>query len=130
MGRMIYLIIAAIIFVAVATPAASAGYEVAAKDRKNAVNARAAITSTWPKRYWSEAYQVAGCETGGSYDPRAVGGGGLYFGLFQQGSYQRKKYGFGWTALAQAKSAWLAFKDNGFCWTCYDQWPVCGRGLD
>lgn len=88
----------------------------------------AAIIVAWPKRYRSEAYQVAGCETGGTYDTHAQSGD--YLGLWQQGTWQRTKFGFGWTALAQARSAWRAFKNNGFCWTCNQQWPTCGRGLD
>lgn len=96
----------------------------------NKENAIAAIKSAFPTRYESAAIAVAGCETGGTYNPRAVSKNGLWWGLFQQGSWQRSAYGFAWNAWAQARSAWKAFKDNGYCWTCNQQWPTCGRGYD
>ena len=89
-----------------------------------------ALTQHWPARYRREALHVIACETGHTYDPHAVGAGGLYYGLFQQGRWQRQTYGFGWTIRAQVRSGWRAFRANGFCWTCWDQWPTCGRGLD
>lgn len=108
----------------IATGEARAG----AHERKLAVIQ--ALILIWPERYRGEALEVIDCETGSSFDPHAVGGGGLYYGLFQQGSWQRSAFGFAWTIRAQVRSGWRAFKANGWCWTCNDQWPVCGRGLD
>jgi hypothetical protein len=112
----------AVLVIAVAT--AKAG----SHERKLAVIG--ALILYWPERYRDEALEVIDCETGSSFDPHAVGGEGLYYGLFQQGSWQRRLYGFGWTIRAQVRSGWRAFKANGRCWVCNSQWPVCGRGLD
>lgn len=98
--------------------------------RERKVQVMEALIKVWPKRYRAAALQVIGCETGDTFDPHVVGGGGLYYGLFQQGGWQRSTFGFGWTIIEQVRSGWRAFKANGYCWTCQNQWPVCGRGLD
>lgn len=88
------------------------------------------LVMQWPRRFRAEALEVIDCETGSTYDPHAIGAGGLYYGLFQQGAWQRATYGFGWSIRAQVRSGLRAFLANGRCWTCNAQWPVCGRGLD
>lgn len=88
------------------------------------------LVMQWPRRFRAEALEVIDCETGGTFDPHAEGAGGLYEGVFQQGSWARRTYGFGWTIRAQVASGWKQFRANAYCWTCNQQWPVCGRGLD
>jgi hypothetical protein len=77
-----------------------------------------------------EAKQVASCETGGTMSVYARSSNGLWWGLFQQSSYSRAFGQWRWNAWAQADSAYRAWRANGFCWTCAQQWPHCGRGLD
>jgi hypothetical protein len=67
-----------------------------------------------------KALRVARCESG--FNVRAVSPGGLYWGLFQQGAYSRSTYGFGWTALEQARAAKRHRDAEG-----WGPWPVCGR---
>jgi hypothetical protein len=112
----------AVLIIAVAT--AKAG----ARERK--VTVMSELVMQWPRRFRAEALQVIDCETGGTFTPFAVGAGGLYYGLFQMGSWARHTFGFDWTIRGQIKSGWRAFRANGYCWTCSSQWPVCGRGLD
>jgi hypothetical protein len=78
----------------------------------------------------AEAWQVAGCETGGTYSVWAKSRNGLWWGLFQQGALSRGYGDWKWNAWAQADSAARAWRANGSCWTCARQWPTCGRGLD
>ena len=120
MRRTTRLSVAAIIVIAVAAPAASARPEVA-KDRRNAVNAMAAIIAVWPKQYRAEAYRVAGCETGYTYDVYARNG--QYLGLWQMGSYARGRYGHSWTALGQARAAYRYFVDSGRDWSPWECKP-------
>jgi hypothetical protein len=124
LAAVIVIAIVLLVALSVAVDAAKAG----ARERK--VTVMSELVMQWPRRFRAEALQVIACETGNSFTPFAVGGGGLYFGLFQAGSWQRRTYGFGWTIRAQVKSGWRAFRGNGYCWTCNQQWPVCGRGLD
>jgi hypothetical protein len=78
----------------------------------------------------AEAWQVAGCETGRTYNVYAKSRNGLWWGLWQQGAYSRGFGNWKWNAWAQADSAARAWRANGSCWTCAQQWPTCGRGLD
>ena len=71
-------------------------------------------------RECQKALRVAWCES--RFNVRAVGGGGRYWGLFQQGAYSRARYGFGWTALEQARAAKRMRDREG-----WRPWPVCGR---
>lgn len=93
-------------------------------------SAKAAIYKHFPSAYRGEAMAVVKCETGGTYNYRAVSRNGLYYGLFQQGAWHRQTYGFAWDSYTQARAGWRGFKANGYCWTCGNQWPTCGRGLD
>lgn len=67
-----------------------------------------------------KAVRVARCESGLSV--HAVGGGGLYYGLFQFGAYARKRYGFAWDARTQANAAAAMWRDGG-----WRPWPICGQ---
>ena len=63
----------------------------------------------------SEAISVATCESHLNIYAR----NGQYLGLFQFGSFARATYGFGWTALAQARAAYRYFLDAGWSpWQC------------
>jgi hypothetical protein len=77
-----------------------------------------------------EAKRVAYCETGKTYNVYSKSRNGLWWGLFQQGSFSRGFGNWRWNAWAQADSAYRAWRANGFCWTCNRQWPTCGRGHD
>lgn len=79
----------------------------------NYQQARAAITRVFGP-YASQAMRVAGCETGGTYDPRAHNG--QYLGIFQMGEYARTKYGHGPSWLVQAAAAYLYFTESGRRW--------------
>jgi hypothetical protein len=62
-----------------------------------------------------KALQVAWCESRFSIYAR----NGQYLGLFQFGEYARSTYGFGWTALAQARAAHAYYMDAGWApWEC------------
>jgi len=65
--------------------------------------------------YASEAIAVSSCETGGTFDVWASNG--QYLGLFQMGSSERRTYGHGSTALAQARAAWRYFVASGRDWS-------------
>jgi hypothetical protein len=67
----------------------------------------------------AKAIRVAQCESG--LNPRAVGGGGLYYGMFQFGAYARSTYGFAWDARTQAFAAAAMRRAEG-----WGPWPVCG----
>jgi hypothetical protein len=124
LAAVLVLITALLVVLTIAVATAKAG----ARERK--IEVMSELVMQWPRRFRAEALQVIDCETGGSFTPFAVGAGGLYYGLFQQGAWQRRTYGFDWTIRGQVKSGWRAFRGNGYCWTCASQWPVCGRGLD
>jgi hypothetical protein len=63
----------------------------------------------------SEALRVAWCESRLNVYAR----NGQYLGLFQEGEFARSHYGFGWTASAQAESAYRYFLDAGWSpWAC------------
>lgn len=65
--------------------------------------------------YGSQAWSVAGCETGYTYDVGARNG--QYLGLFQMGSSERATYGHGWTPWEQARAAYRYFVASGRDWS-------------
>lgn len=70
-----------------------------------------------------QALEVVKCETGQTFDIWAGFPRNEYWGLFQMGSSERKKYGHGWNAWEQAKAAhkyWKVAKS-------WRPWPYCGR---
>jgi hypothetical protein len=74
---------------------------------------RAAICAVF--RPCDKALAVAWCESRFSIYAR----NGQYLGLFQEGEYARATYGFGWTAIAQARSAYAYYLDAGWGpWEC------------
>jgi len=62
-----------------------------------------------------QAFEVAGCETGQTYDIWASNG--QYKGLWQMGSGERKKFGHGWNAWDQAKAAHKYYVSSGRDWS-------------
>lgn len=86
-------------------------------------NIRHAINLSWCGRSnsycaaSSEAWRVAGCETGYTYSVWA--NNGQYLGLFQMGSFARSRYGHGWNPWAQARAAHRYYRDAGWSpWEC------------
>lgn len=71
--------------------------------------------------YAGQAMHVVRCETGGTYSVWASNG--QYQGLFQMGNWERRTYGHGSTALAQAKAAYRYFVASGRDWSPWD--PKC-----
>ncbi len=65
--------------------------------------------------YGSQAVAVARCESG----LRTSAQNGQYLGLFQEGTYARSRYGFGWDAYSQARSAFAYFRDSGYSWRAW-----------
>lgn len=74
---------------------------------------RRAICQVFGKRYCQEAIRVAHCES--RWLTRATNG--QYRGLFQLGSSERRLFGHGQTARAQARAAWRYFKASGYDWS-------------
>ncbi len=64
-------------------------------------------------KYGGQAIKVAYCESRLQTTAR----NGQYLGLFQMGSWERRKYGHGPTALQQARSAFRYFKATGRDWS-------------
>lgn len=86
-------------------------------------NTRHAINLAWCGRSnsycaaSSEAWEVARCETGGTFSVWA--NNGQYLGLFQMGDYARLRYGHGWNPWAQARAAHRYWLDAGWSpWEC------------
>jgi hypothetical protein len=63
----------------------------------------------------SEAWQVARCETGGTFSPWA--NNGQYLGLFQMGSFARSRYGPGRDPWTQARAAHRYYVESGRDWS-------------
>ncbi len=64
-----------------------------------------------------EAYRVAACETGNTFNIWATNG--QYKGLWQMGSSERRRFGHAWNAWEQAKAAHKYYKIAGWRpWTC------------
>ncbi len=75
------------------------------------------------RHYWHsplerrKAFDVASCETGGRYNTTARNG--QYWGIFQAGAWFRSRYGFGWSAGQQARSAHAGWLELGWSqWEC------------
>lgn len=66
---------------------------------------------------------VSGCETGGTYSVWSGFKKHSYWGTFQMGTNERKKYGHGWNVWAQAKAAFAYFVDSGKDWSPWDCKP-------
>lgn len=87
-------------------------------------NIRHAINKHWcgnTNKYCEsgrQAWEVAGCETGQTYNIWARNG--QYQGLFQMGNFARERYGHGWNPWIQAKAAHRYYVDaNGWePWAC------------
>lgn len=76
--------------------------------------ARAAIRAAFG-RYANQAIRVATCESHLSIWAR----NGQYLGLFQMGTYARRRFGHGWTPWAQARAARRYFNVAGWApWEC------------
>lgn len=77
-----------------------------------------AVRAEWktrPERV--KTFDVISCETGGTYSTTAHNG--QFLGLFQMGSWARRRYGHGSTARQQARAAHRYFMDSGWSgWTC------------
>lgn len=87
--------------------------------RPGAHNARHAICTVF-SGYCVEALRVAECETGGTWSVWARNG--QYRGLFQMGSWERRRYGHGTDPWAQARAARRYFIATARTWR---PWPEC-----
>lgn len=66
-----------------------------------------------------QAFNVADCETGGTFDPYAGYGRHEYWGIFQMGSNERQRFGFAFNAWTQAKAARRYYNLSGWSpWSC------------
>lgn len=66
-----------------------------------------------------QAFDVVSCETGGTYSIYSGYGKHDYWGLFQFGGWARSRYGFGWSARAQAHAAYRYWLDSRWSgWEC------------
>ena len=76
----------------------------------------AAVRSTpWHRAQRIQAFDVIYCES--RYSVFATNG--QYLGLFQFGSWARSRFGFGWSARAQAWAAWRYWSVSGWSgWEC------------
>ena len=70
------------------------------------------ICEVFGDRHCAQALRVAWCES--RFDTRARNG--QYRGLFQMGSWERRKYGHGSTAREQARAAYRYFVATGRTW--------------
>lgn len=69
----------------------------------------------WFGKSWRDAEEVARCETGGTYSVYARNG--QYRGVWQMGSWERRTYGDGITADAQARAASAYWRASGRDWS-------------
>lgn len=69
--------------------------------------------------YGDQAIRVAQCES--SMNPWAHNKRGGYKGLFQMGPGERKRWGHGSGAWAQARAAYAYFAATGFDWSPWDK---------
>lgn len=74
---------------------------------------RAAICNVFGSRYCRQALRVARCES----HLKTWAQNGEYRGLFQMGSTERRLFGHGRTALAQARAAHRYFVRSGRDWS-------------
>lgn len=67
----------------------------------------------------AQAFTIVSCETGYTYSLTAGIGKHSYWGLFQMGKSERKKYGFAISPWAQATAAKKYYDDRGWRpWDC------------
>lgn len=95
--------------VAVAVAAASVG-----STAHRSTHPSIAVCTVFGKRCL-EALKVVDCETGGSFSTRARNG--QHTGLFQLGSWERRRYGHGVSAWAQSHAAYRYFVASGRDWS-------------
>lgn len=99
------VVAAAISVASLALPKAAKGGESTSKNRR-------IICQTFGS-YCQQALRVSFCESRHHTWAR----NGQYLGLFQMGSNERRIYGHGDSALAQAQAAWRYFVASGRDWS-------------
>ena len=104
---------AAIILYAAAT--ADAHYKPGKHNTRHAINLAWCGRSNAYCGASSEAWQVAGCETGGTFSTWARNG--QYRGLFQMGAHERATYGHGRDPWSQAFAAHRYYVLSGRDWS-------------
>lgn len=83
---------------------------------------KAAICQVFGERYCNQAIKIAACETGRTFNVWAGYPHNEYWGLFQMGRPERRKYGHGWNVWVQARAAKRYFERSGRDWS---PWPTC-----
>lgn len=102
---------------AIDTEIASAHYQPGLHNTRHAINLAWCGRSNSYCAAGSQAWEVARCETGGTFSVWA--NNGQYLGLFQMGDYARSRYGHGWNPWAQARAAHRYYRDAGWSpWEC------------
>ena len=81
------------------------------------------ICEVFGDRYCGPALRVAWCES--RFDTRATNG--QYRGLFQMGRWERRTFGHGSTARAQARAAHRYFVKSGRDWSPWECKPWGSR---
>jgi hypothetical protein len=71
------------------------------------------------RRVSDKAVRVAWCES--RINPRVWSRGGHYYGTFQFGAPERKRFNYGHTVVSQARAALAYYKISG-----WRPWPSCG----
>jgi hypothetical protein len=105
----------------------AADHEARAHYQPGQHNTRHAINLAWCGRSntycgaSSEAWAVARCETGGTFDVWARNG--IYRGIFQMGTNERATYGHGNDPWSQARAAHRYYVASGRDWSPWD--PRC-----
>ena len=94
--------------IALLFPVAGKGSGEGVKERRKQI-----ICKVFGKRYCKQAIAVAECES--HLDTWATNG--QYLGMFQMGSHERRIYGHGRGAWAQARAARRYFIDSGKDWS-------------
>jgi hypothetical protein len=100
-------ILLAVIVVAIATPTASAG-----RVEQDQARAKGIICKVFGP-YCQQALNVSWCES--KWYKWAANG--QYLGLFQMGSWERRTFGHGNGAWAQARAAYKYFVQSGRDWS-------------
>lgn len=75
--------------------------------------ARQAVLDVWPKAYEQAALAVAWCESRWYRSAK----NGQFLGIFQMGAHERRTYGHGTGAYAQARAALRYFRATGSDWS-------------
>ena len=102
------ILLAAIVCL-LAAPTASAHHERIHSDQQRAKPIICKVFGT----YCEQALAVSWCESRWY----RWAGNGQYLGLFQMGSWERRRYGHGSGAWAQARAAYRYFVDSGRDWS-------------